>query len=295
MKNYIKYFYNIAPNSIFQNDSDYLFEYDGYDYKLIKFEQDLNYLNGIYEFSKQLNQLGIYCHNIVLNSEQKLYTVIDNKNYILMVSQKGLNRKITLEDIINFKYNVENVKFGATNWKKLWELKIDYCEYQMNQFGYKYPNLRKSFSYFSGYVELAVALLNLISKYNVSFLSHKRINNDDTLYDFYNPFNLVIDSRVRDAAEYCKNRIFENEFISDIKTVFGIMKFSGDEYLLFFIRILYPSFYFDEFERVINNDLTDDEISTLTDNLYEYEKNIKDLYNFMSTVTNMPLIDWLVQ
>ena len=39
-------------------------------------------------------------------------------------------------------------------------------------------------------------------------ISHKRITNQTTLFDLYNPLELIIDLNVRDVAEYIKFKFF---------------------------------------------------------------------------------------
>ena len=103
-----------------------------------------------------------------------------------------------------------NKNLDCSDWKRLWEEKIDYFEYQLSQFGNKHPLIRESFAYYTGYVEMAISLLNDLPKKNNNLvLTHKRIRGNSTLYDLYDPFNFVIDHKVRDAAEYFKSKIFE--------------------------------------------------------------------------------------
>ena len=47
-------------------------------------------------------------------------------------------------------------------WQDLWIKKIDYYEYQINQFKKKYPYLYQTFSYYSGLTESAIMLANTV-------------------------------------------------------------------------------------------------------------------------------------
>ena len=296
MKNYLRYFYNIDSIDIHQNNNSYYFTFNNYKFKFFKYDGDLNQLKNIYEFSHSLLQRGIYCHQIILNRNQNITTLIDGKNYVLMKYYKNLDKKINVSDIVKFNYySVEDDKFDCSDWKTLWELKIDYFGYQLNQFGYKHPLLRESFGYYSGYVELAISLLNTIQKNkNNLVLSHKRLKENSTLFDLYNPFNFVLDNKVRDITEYFKSKIFECDLIQEITNYFSLANLQNTEYNLFFIRMLYPSFYFDTFENIMNNDLSDDEIKSILNNTEKYEKFIKQLYRYLLNISNIPTIDWLL-
>ena len=73
----------------------------------------------------------------------------------------------------------------------------------------KYPILYNIIDYYLGISENAIFYLKkVVSNYegNVSVcVCHKRIGVNSTLFDLYNPLNLIIDTRVRDIAEYFKN------------------------------------------------------------------------------------------
>ena len=296
MKNYLKYFYDIDNVNIYQNKSDCFFSIQNYNYKFFKYIGDINKLNDIYMFSSNLLKNGIYCHQIIKNKDQNIVSYINGKNYILLRYYKNLDKKINIIDILNFNFlQLKDQKFDCSDWKTLWELKIDYFGYQLNQFGYKHPLLRESFGYYSGYVELAISLLtDLQINSNNLLLSHKRLSKDSTLYDLYDPFNLILDNKVRDIAEYFKSKIFDKDIIQKIINYFNMYQLQEYDYNLFFIRMLYPSFYFDRFEKIMNNNLNDDDIEDILKNTPIYEQFIKKLYKYVSSITNIPTIEWLM-
>jgi hypothetical protein len=205
----------------------------------------------------------------------------------------NLDRKININDIINFQnIKVPNLKKRAS-WKQLWENKIDYFEYQLNQLGKKHPYLLDSFGYFSGYAETSISLLNF-AKFDDKYLtlSHKRLNTSSTLFDLYNPFNMIVDYRVRDICEFYKDEVFQKKnILEEIKKVLVSFSINSDEYLIFFIRLLYPSTYFDYFEKIMNNELEDDSLSLLIDNVEIYEDSIRQIY--LELFSYLPEIEWL--
>ena len=92
-------------------------------------------------------------------------------------------------------------------------------------------------------------------------------------------------------------------FITEKKDIFNlIIDYITDKNLnqidiyLFYIRMLYPSFYFDKYEDVITlddidiNSINNEEVIVLS---RRYEKLLKRLYQFLSNYLLMPDIFWL--
>lgn len=298
MKNYLLYYYNFNVDEIRQENSAYYFEYNGYYYSFFPYYGDISLLNEILSFNKLLLDSGCYCHRIILNKESNICTNIDDKSYILLECLSERNSTIKEVDIFNLNgIQVKTNKLRCDDWKSLWIKKLDYFEYQLNQFGNNYPLLRRSFGYFSGYVDLAIRLLNEIdhNMEKVLVISHRRLNSNTNYFELYNPFNLIVDCRVRDIAEYFKD-IFVQKKTTDglVEYIVDILK-NGDfqvyEYQLFFIRMMYPTFYFDMFEYIINNNIDDDQISDLISIIPNYELMLFRLYSMLNQY--LPNISWL--
>ena len=295
MKNFLKYYYDIDANDIHHSGKKYYFNLNSYLYTLLPYYGSQEYLDNLYSFCSQLSQQGIYFNLILKNKFQKILTPIENVNYILICSLDNLDKNIEYKDILNFtNYYLSNGKLDSSNWKELWKNKIDYFEYQLNQLGYKYPLLRESFGYFAGYVENAIMLLNFINvDKNNLVLSHKRINKNYKLYDLYDPFNMILDYRVRDMAEYLKSDILNSNLFEKTIEHLKLMKLKNYEYSLFFIRLLYPSFYFDVFEEIIDNELDEKDIIPIIEKTIAYENLIKKIYKVILPLSNLPNIEWL--
>ena len=66
----------------------------------------------------------------------------------------------------------------------------------------------------NGQVVLCALYINKDVTFNGQVsVSHKRIGKNSTLYDLYNPLNLIIDYKARDAAEYFKDLFIQKENI----------------------------------------------------------------------------------
>lgn len=297
MKNIIAYYYNLYSYDIHQYKDIYRFTVAGNNYALAPC--NAQELKRIYDISSTLIQNNIYIHQILPTNSNGMYITYNNKNYVLLKYHSNMDRKIQLCDLTKFNREVEYLKFEEAekiNWGSLWGNKIDYFEYQVNQFGKKYPKIRESISYYIGLVETGISLYinketNIDGKVSIS---HKRIGRNSTLYDLYNPLNLIVDYKVRDAAEYFKDLFVEKENIFE-----DIIKYFYDEHLQlndcynFFIRMFYPSFYFDVYEQIMNDEIDEIKLQQIIDKTPSYEELLKKLYFYLSKYMGMPDIEWL--
>lgn len=292
MKNVLNYFYNIYAENIRLNGDNYYFNYKNENYIFYLYNDNYKELEKIYEIYTQILKRGIYSHQIILNKDNQISTIYNQKQYVLLKISINLNTKITINDILYFGNITEGYK-NIINWKNLWSSKIDYFEYQMSHFGKKYQLIRNSFSYYAGIVENGIILLNE-KKDVISSISHKRILNNETVLEFYNPLNYIIDIKVRDAAEYFKNKLLTDKNVfEDIKNYLSISKLNENEVYYFFVRMFYPSFYFDCYEKVINGILDEYKIKEVIEITPYYENLLKGLYQYLKKYIQIPEIEWL--
>lgn len=292
MKNVLNYFYNIYTENIRLNGNNYYFNYENENYIFYLYNGNYNELEKIYEIYTQVLKLGIYSHQIILNKDNQILTIYNQKQYVLLKYNSNLNTKIKINDILYFGNMTERYK-NIINWKTLWSSKIDYFEYQMSHFGKKYRLLRNSFSYYAGIVENGIILLNE-KKTVASSISHKRISCNETFLEFYNPLNYIIDIKVRDSAEYFKNKLLiDKNIFEDIKKYLAISKLNENEVYYFFVRMFYPSFYFDCYEKVINGNIDEYKIKEVIEITPYYENLLRELYQYLKQYIQIPEIEWL--
>lgn len=292
MKNALNFYYDLSSNNIHLNEGNYYFDVNGETYVLCAYNGTIQEVKELYNLHLYLLQNKIYTHQIILNKDDNIITVFDNKQYVLLKVYNYLNEKITIHDVVNYGNITMGIK-RTNNWKQLWINKIDYFEYQMSQCGKKYPLLRESFSYYVGITENGIALLNEVEN-DILSISHKRIYSDESLFDFYNPLNYIVDTRVRDTAEFFKSRIFvSNNLFLEIKNYLIQSRLSDKEMYCFFIRMLYPTFYFDCYEKIIAGDLEEYKIKEVINVTSKYENILKMLYNFLKKYIKIQEIDWL--
>lgn len=290
MRNTLIYYYNLYCNDIIKSNGNYKLIIDNSLYYLVKYDGNINLLSNIYDY---LIKHNIYCHEIILNKAKTYITNIENTNYILIKIYCKID-KINYLDIVNY-----NIVLGKNkcNWKELWINKIDYYEYQMNQFRKKYPVLYSSFVYYSGMTESAIMLVSMVDKNMFdTYIEHNRIYKNTSSLDFYNPLNMIIDVKVRDIIEYFKQQFFyvENPIIN-VKNYLDYVKLSNDEATLFMARLLYPSYYFDIYDEIIQGKSNENKIKLITNKANEYEEFIEEVYTYIRIKYRIPEIEWLIK
>lgn len=287
MKNVINYYYGIIVNEFKKTQSSFIFEMNNSKYEFIEYYGDVNKLISIYStlkfYRKEVTE-------IIINKQNSIITYYENKPYILLKKTNFSNNEIELSDIVNYDSNVY-VK-EELNWKKLWIGKLDYYEMQLDEFGIKYPILKESFNYYLGLSEIAINLLNYVDMKNLNYyISHKRI---ETKEDLFNPLNIIIDSRARDIGEYIKTKYFYDKFETGQLEEFIVnSRFSKDEILLLLARLIYPSYYFDIYEKVFINNEAEKELNKIIKKNADYEAFLKDVYNSVRQFYSIPQIEFL--
>ena len=292
MKNVLSYYYNLYSENIRLYGENYYFDINNENYVFYLYNGEGKDLNVIYNIYINIIKLGVYTHQIILNKDEHIVTEYNNKQYILLKVYNNLSRKIEIQDIQYFG-NVTNIFENNNNWKQLWSNKIDYFEYQISQVGKKYPLIRDSFSYYVGIVENGISLLNSAKEVTCSIV-HKRISKNEDLFEFYNPLNYIIDTRVRDSSEFYKNKLLEQENVFlEIRQYLENSNLTEGEVYYFFVRMFYPTFYFDCYEKIINQEVEEYKIKEVIEITSRYEKLLKELYNYLKKFIQIPEIEWL--
>lgn len=291
MKNTINYYYNLNINTIHQKEKNYYFKADNKNYLLLKCT-NIEEPDDIYRLNIYLSQI-LPVNRIVLNANNEAITKINDSNYLLLELFSN-NNKINLNNIIelsNIRIPFSVDKLRRNDWYNLWIKKIDYFEYQLSQIGKKYPLIRESFNYYIGLAENAIILVNNIDFNNIPLgLSHRRITNMS--FNLYNPLNIVIDARIRDVCEYFKFCFFNNIDISmELELFLSYNSFDINEAKLFLARMFFPTYYFDLYEKIIDNEIDESEIKKVIIKADNYEKILKQVYyHFKNNQIN---IEWL--
>lgn len=306
MKEIINYYYNLDLLEINEYKNYASFNYDGDDFYFVFFNRGKDELDDLINIINELRLKGINVHTFILNRFNSYLTKVGDNNYILLKINCNKNEILSFFDLINnlslLKLNNTNSKLYRNNWGELWSKKIDYFEYQIKELGKEKQIILNSFSYYIGLAENAISYVNKINNVigiseddNIS-LSHRRIFFPNTYLNYLNPLSFVFDLEVRDVAESLKVGFFNDEdSLLDLKTYLKTKKLSKYSYHMLYARLLYPSYYFDIYENVMNNNENEDKLLAIINKVNLYEKFLKQSYNEISLYTNLERVDWIIK
>lgn len=292
MKNKILYNYNIYVTTIVEKYNNYSFIYRGESFILQLYDRPVEELDSLRILSSEMQNRNIQCHSIIPTVFNKLYIEHNNKNYVLLKINIIGNRTITFDDIINFNYqpSIEIInKLNKSNWKELWQNKIDYFEYQFDQMNEKHILIKESINYYIGLWENAISYLNNYYQEKKLVVCHKRIDCKDSLFSFYNPLNFVIDTKERDVADYLKSCFFDKN-----EEVYISPKIKKLDPILLISRLLFPSYYFDLYEKIINGKEDEKSLENIIVKAKLYEIFLKNIFILFKD-RGIILIDWIIK
>lgn len=304
MKNTINYYYGISIENLVKTDNDYYFYFQNNEYHLVKYTRPYEDMVALYKLNLEMKKRRCIVHEIIMNKDNQVITIINDTPYVLLKVCNYKNDRVFLNDINYIQNMTKGIEFDKSllriDWVKMWGDKIDYYEYQISQFGKKYPILCDSLSYYIGLGENAISyIVNNPNKGEIyPVVTHKRIKVNDGSFEFYNPLNFVVDSRIRDISEYIKDCFFNDKFdFYEIRSFIDMFNFTDDEYVLLYARLLFPTYYFDIYDEVINNNLNEERVVKIIDKSYEFEEFLCIMYKYIvyNKKINMQPLEWLIK
>lgn len=305
MEEFLKYYYNIYIDKVKKENNNYYFYENNSLFLIAENNRSLKELNEIYEICNELLRTGIPVSIPILNVNGNILSKYKNISYIVLKINCNSSCDITLNEILNInsrlQLNNNKIELYRNNWGSLWEEKVDYFEYQIKELGRDKDIILNSFSYFIGLAENAISIVNVTNLKNTEntkvCLSHKRINYPNMEIDYYNPLNFIFDLSVRDIAEYLKSMFFYTDrdlTLKEFNAFINKIKLTNYEANMFYARMLYPSYYFDIYERVIENQKDEEELLNIISKTEEYELFLKDVYLILSKYYNVEKIKWII-
>lgn len=306
MEQFLKYFYDIYIDTIYKKDDKYYFYKNNSLFCIVKNYRLPEELKDILEICYEM-QNKFPVSQIIFNKFGQVSSNYDNNNYILLKINTSMSSDITINDIEkinnNLFLNKDKRELYRNNWAKLWESKIDYFEYQIKELGRNKKIILNSFSYYIGLAENAISIANICELYNKDkmnekiVLSHRRINYPCMEYEFYNPLEYIFDIQVRDVSEYLKSMFFytdKNYTIKELKKYLLNTRLSNYEANMLYARLLYPTYYFDIYEKVIEDLKEENELLDIINKVDEYEYFLKEAYYELSKIYKIEQINWII-
>ena len=260
------------------------------DYELASLKKLLNDINNSFQ------NLG---SDIVLTRDGHYVTTSEYGPVVLVAIKEG---KVTIDTFFKMHqmfYNQFQNQLTVSYLRNLWLNKINTIEERIIP---SLPNDNKEFSslyilsmYALGSAENAIQyLLDIIYYYgneikNTS-LVHKRIDELNSFY-LFNPFNLIIDSPMRDLAELYKNDLLSLEQLYDLLKKYPLTSLDAS---LLLARCLYPNQIFDLLEDYyeLKKDITN-RVNQLIISINSKEFKLKKLHKFLVSNYQIRPISWL--
>lgn len=288
MKNTIMYYYGFENISIIRQKRR----------KYIKHNNDIYIICRVYN-EKEVLELyeltrGIpFFYKFIPNKDGSIFTMYQDFIFVLlkindkssMITQN--KNQISLDE--NKKYYLDR-----SDWYELWTRKNDYYEYQYQHIKGKYKVIDESINYYIGLAENAIIYIANIpinlKEQEKKGLYPKRLLESE----YHNPLNYVIDYKERGLSETLKYLFLNKKYLSqNIEKI--ILSYNCTEigYKLLYGRMLYPSMYFDIYDKVINDFENEKELVNVIKRLKEYEEYLKEIYRIISKHTKIKNIDWL--
>ena len=234
---------------------------------------------------------------LIKNRYKKIITIINNTNYVLIKKSKNI---YSVEDIIlsnrQIFYSQINNYVIKINWPYLWSKKIDYIINQFSSYK-KQHHLNQDIVYatwyFVGMAETAISYVYPIINNNDNknlYISHRRIKESH----FNSPLNIIVDYKERDISEYLKYLFISNNYnykkIEKFIDKLGINNNSNSAELIYG-RMLFPTEYFDQLDKYLNDNSND--ILSIIKRIEEYEEYLSNIYIILSKKNKVKEIEWI--
>lgn len=292
----LRYYYYIMIDRISYKNNNYYFTYKNNAFCFYKYDRNLDEINDLYNLNNYMLFNNMKINKIILNNKQEILTFYENNYYCLVLLNINDNSIVDINKILEFnRMNFNLNLLRRDNWYYLWSSKIDNIEYSINHLRIKYEVIYNSIYYYIGLAENAISYLKLINTKNDNLsICHRRVLYNTSKKEFYNPLNLIVDYRIRDLTEYIKSCFFKNKMdILEIINYFKRIKLSSSDYIYFYIRMLFPSYYFDLYDDILNGNIKEDCILNITRMQDDYEYLLYSIYLVIKEHINIIGIDWI--
>lgn len=295
MKEFINYYYYLMPERIHKINNNYYFNINNNYYGLYPYYGNINNLSSLFILNNYMSYQISKINRIIVNKEGNIYTIKDNIIYVLILLKTNSKEIIKFINILEFSniYPLIN-NLNNSNWYLLWCNKIDYLEQIRNNLKKNEFIIYNSLPYYIGLTENAISYLKYLDLTNNNLvICHRRINYNDTITDLYNPLNLIIDYKVRDIAEYYKSLFFKTKDVNLIINSFKKLKMSYIDNIYFYIRMLYPSYYFDMLDKILQGDIKEEELLNIIKYVDSYEYLLYELFLLIKKQESILEIEWI--
>lgn len=288
MKNTIMYYYGFENINIIRQKGK----------KYIKHNKDLYLIYPVVNTKEALEAYELtrnipFFYRLIPNKDGNIFTMHQDFLFSLVKVEPKENIDVKNGKQVEID-NGKKYSLDRSNWYSLWTIKNDYYEYQYIHVKGKYKIIDESINYYLGLAENAISYISNIP-------SNLKLQEKKGLYpkrivvsEYHNPLNYVIDYKERELSEVLKYFFLTKEYLNkNVEKIILSYKCTETGYKLLYGRMLYPSIYFDEYDKVINNFENELGIFEIVKRSKEYEEYLNEIYQIISKYTEIKNIDWL--
>jgi len=306
MKENILYAYHMEVENL-KDFKDYsVFQYQNNTFYFTKLKRTEKEFLELLDVFQEMKRRNLSVLSFVLNTSGTFVTMVDTIPYVLLFVDSP-TKEYGIFDILEFQkkvvLNSKKSSLYRNEWARLWGEKVDYLEYQVHELGKNYPIILSSFSYYVGLAETAISYVKYnekripIPKNIPIVLSRRRVSYPNLRLNFDNPLNFIFDIEVRDIASYIKSMFFFDKegAMIDLKTYIHLRKPDLYSMTMLYARLLYPSYYFDLHERIIEKEESEEKLLNIIDSVNDYEVFLRDSWKLMREYVPIEPVPWLLK
>ncbi len=301
MKNELKLLYGIDDVEISKEQDVFTFSLNEQLFYFVPCKRNPKELIGLNQLGFELLSLKYPSSIIIENLNGQLCSIISEENYVLLKINTLPEQKLFDFPFFSLSLNASIGNRYQNDWDTLWSNKIDYYEYQISQIGKGKEVVINSLSYYLGMAENAISYANQTNQ-ELSFsnddlaVCHRRLYYPSYALNYYNPLSYIIDLKVRDIAEYIKSAFYngEDEILNFCKDFINNNILSPYALRMFYARLLFPTYYFDCYEQIINFSVPEEQLIPIIEKNQKWELFLQEIYYFINKKQPIPAIDWLL-
>ena len=272
---------------------------------MTKVRRNMGEFQDLIKLYQELVNKGYPVHQIIPNVNGS-FTIMVNEEVYVLLSLTLPDKEYSLMDMLKIwdlmPINGLNNSLKRPDWGSLWSAKIDYFEYQISELGKDKKVVINSFGYFVGLSENAISYVNKVNSTikplnKQLVLCHRRVKYPNTHLNYDNPLNFIFDLEVRDVAEYLKGEalIDVSYALIDLKAYLKMRHLDLYSLSMLYARLVYPSYYFDLYEKVMNFNVDEDCLIKIMEKTPQIEEFLKKSFEIISNYGPIEPIEWLLK
>ena len=298
MKKMINYFYKLYPTKIYNlNDEIYFFDNE-YKYYIKKYA-DKKKIDSYIMLHKHFKEINVSLNEILLNKDNSYITEYEKKTYIVIRVCEVEDVEINISDIMKYNINAAKEIYTVIEVDELDSMKKEIDNYEILVSGYSKEHflVQNVFNYYVGLAENAVSYMSdsiKETKVHEKSINHYKINKNLSNKNLIDITNISYNYKLKDISEYFRILfIYDLEWEEILSSFFGKYILNEFDYRFLYSELLYPRYFFDAIDDMINNHTDSKELEYLAKNVNEMENKLNKLFIIINRYCQIPPIWWI--